>query len=63
MLSNQSISDSRKIEILRRQATGIMGHQPQAYSVIANVDIRVVAGLFSPLAYPVDKGQWRPRSP
>ena len=34
-----------------------MRNQPQAYAVIANVDIRVVAGLFRLLAHPVDEGQ------
>ena len=61
--SGQLLRLAGKIEVLRRQAAGIVGDQAQAHPVVANVDIRMVAGLLGQLAHPVDEGQRGDESP
>ena len=56
-LSGQLVGSGGQIEVLGGEAAGIVGDERKPDPVVADIDVRMVAGLFGQLADPVDKAQ------
>jgi len=56
---SEPVDGCGQVEILRRNAAGIMGDQSQAHLVVTDIDIRMVAGLFGQVSHLVYKRQCR----
>jgi hypothetical protein len=54
-LRSQILSLGGQVEVFLREAAGIMGDEGEADTVVADVDVRMVAGLFGKFADAIDE--------
>src|SRR5580704_11432360 len=55
--SAEFVGGGGEVEILLRDAAGVVGDEGDAHLVVADIDVGVVAGIFGEVADLIDEGQ------